>query len=171
MTVPPNSNQGRESFQLPASGPSNVLEYQASGLPFVTQSTAPSAGTTWQLKFPFVTKFFVVKNNGAGTLGVGFTANGALGTNKFTVAPSSSFQGDIRVMDLFFTTTVGAAPVFEVIAGLTQIPRKNFFILTGSMTAFSGTVAQQIALGNKGFGYGPDGASGGMGQGGGGGLG
>jgi len=164
MIVPPNINQGHEAFQTPASGPSNVLEYQASGLPFVTQSTAPAAGTTWQLKFPFVTKFFNIKNNGAGTLGVGFTANGTLGTNKFTIAPSSSFQGDIRVMDLFFTTAAGAAPVFEVVAGLTQIPRRNYYVLTGSLTAFSGTQAQLLPLGNKGFGYGPDGPSGGIGN-------
>lgn len=153
MTVPPNPLQGREASQWPASGPSNVLEYQASGLPFVTQSTAPAAGSTSKIEFPFVTKFITVKNNGAGTLAFGFTSAGTLGSNKYTVPPSGSWQGDIRVMDLFVTTTVGAAPTYEVLAGLTQIPRRNFFILTGSLTAFSGTQAQLLPLGGRGFGY------------------
>lgn len=153
MTVPPNPLQGHESFQYPAPGASSVLEYQASGLPFVTQSIAPSAGTATKIEFPFVTKFLTIKNNGAGSLGVGFTANGVLGTNLMSLPPSGSWTGDIRVADIFFTTTAGSAPTFELIAGLTQIPRRNWYILTGSLTAFSGTVEQQTALGNRGFGY------------------
>jgi hypothetical protein len=153
MVRPPNPNQSHESFQYPPPGPSSVLEYQASGLPYVTQSTAPTAGTGSKVEFPFVTKFITVKNNGAGTLGVGFTENGVLGTNRFTLPPSGSWTGDIRVADIFFTTTAGSPPIYEVVAGLTQIPRRNWYILTGSLVAFSGTVAQQQAVGNRGFGY------------------
>lgn len=153
MTIPPNPLQGREASQWPASGPNNVLEYQASGLPFITQSTAPAAGAASKIEFPFVTKFLTIKNNGAGTLAFGFTSNGALGSNRFTVPPSGSWQGDIRVADLYVTTTAGSAPVYEVLAGLTQIPRRSFYVLTGSLTIFSGTQAQILPLGGRGLGY------------------
>lgn len=159
MTVPPNVNQGHESFQYPPPGPSSVLEYQASGLPFVTQSVVVTGSVT-QLQFPFVTKFIFVKNNSGGTLGFGFTSLGAQGSNKITLAPSGTWTGDIRVMDLFLTVSAGGNTTYEVLAGLTQIPRRNFFVLTGSLTYFSGTVAQQTAVGNKGFGYGPFGGLG-----------
>lgn len=143
---------GPFSFQYPAPGMSNVLEYQASGLPFVTQSTA-STSTVSRVHFPFVTKFFTVKNNGAGTLNVGFTEAGVLGTNKFSVPASSSYTGEIRVIDLF-VIGAGATATFEIIAGLTQIPDKNFLVLTGSHVGFSASsdAIKQAAF-NKGFGY------------------
>ena len=78
-----------------------------------------------------MTKFFFVRNIGAIPLNVGFTANGVLGSNKFTLLTSQSFQGDIRVKDLFLASS-GAAS-FEVVAGLTGIQRKNFPVLTGSL--------------------------------------
>jgi len=149
---PLNPNQGHESFQYPSPGPSSVLEYQASGLPYVTQSDA-TGGVASKIEFPFVTKFFTVKNNGADDLYVGFTENGVLGTNKFTIVPSASYTGDIRIADLFLSAPTTTAS-YEVIAGLTQIPRKNWFILTGALNGFSGSVgANQITYGQKGFGY------------------
>ena len=132
------------------SGQHNAAEYQASGLPFVTQSAtsgSPIEATT--IEFPFVTKFFFVRNIGAIPLNVGFTANGVLGSNKFTLLTSQSFQGDIRVRDLFLASS-GAAS-FEVVAGLTGIQRKNFPVLTGSLNIFSGSA--QETLGFNGFGY------------------
>jgi len=147
MVRPPNPNQGHESFQYPSPGPSSVLEYQASGLPYVTQSVATTDAT--KIEFPFVTKFFTVKNNGADDLCVGFTENGVLGSNKLTITPSSSYTGDIRVADLFLAAPNSTA-TYEVVAGLTQIPRKNWFILTGALNGFSGS---QITYGTRGFGY------------------
>ncbi len=135
-------------FQYPPPGPSNVLEYQASGLPFVTQSTAVTSSVA-TVNFPFVTRFFTIKNIGAGYLNVGFTVNGVQGTNKFSLAPSGSYTADIRVMDLFLIGS-NANTSFELIAGLTQIPRKNFFILTGALNGFSGS---QEDYGFRGFGY------------------
>lgn len=151
MVRPPNPLQGHESFQYPSPGPSSVLEYQASGLPYVTQSTATTAAS--KVELPFVSKFFTVKNNGAGVLQVGFTENGVLGSNKFSIPSGSSFTGDIRTADLFFASDTGTV-TYELIAGLTQIPRRNWFILTGALNGFSGSVgANQITYGNKGFGY------------------
>lgn len=135
------------TFQLQPPGPSNVLEYQASGLPFATAETTVSASVT-NVSFPFVTKFFCVKNTSGSDITVGFTENGTLGTNNFTVAAGESHQFDIRVIDLYFTA--GAALDFEVVAGLTQIPRRNFYVLTGALNGFSGS---QIPHQLKGFGY------------------
>jgi len=147
MIVPPNPNQGHESFQYPAPGASSVLEYQASGLPYVTQSVATTTPT--KVELPFVTKFFTVKNNGASELVVGYTYAGVLGSNRFTIPALSSYTGEIRVADIFFVTDTGTA-TYELIAGLTQIPRKNWYILTGSLVGFSGS---QETYGMRGFGY------------------
>ena len=155
MVRPPNSLQGHESFQLPAPGPSSVLEYQAAGLPYVTQSVSPAIGVFTTVELPFVSSFFTFKNNGTGTLGVGFTAAGVLGTNVITLPPSGTYTGDIRLADIFFTTIAGDVGDYELIVGLTQIPRKNWFVLTGALTGFSGSGAEngQQAYGFKGFGY------------------
>lgn len=133
------------------SGQHNAAEYQASGLPFVTQSATNASPTTVStIEFPFVTKFFFIRNVGANPLNVGFTRNGVLGTNKFTLLTSQSFQGDIRVKDLFVCSTGGSTNV-EVVAGLTGIARKNFPVLTGSLNVYSGSAQEE--LGFNGFGY------------------
>jgi len=148
MTVPPNLLQGHETFRYYKAGQQSVAEYMASGLPYATQSTAV-AGTPAKIEFPFVTKFFTVKNNGSGDIFVGFTENGVLSTNRFSIPESGSFSGDIRVMDLFIEASAGTGS-FEVIAGLTGILRRDFFVLTGSFVGFSGS---QELFGYRGFGY------------------
>jgi len=147
MTVPPNPLQAHETFQYRKAGQASVLEYMASGLPYVTQS---SVGTTPEkIEFPFVTKFFTVKNTSANDLHVGFTENGVQGTNRFTLSTSESFTGDIRIRDLYLQSAGGTAD-FEIIAGLTGILRRDFFILTGSFVGFSGS---QQDFGYRAFGY------------------
>lgn len=148
MTIPPNSLQGHETFQYYKAGQASVLEYMASGLPYATQSTA-AAGTPSKTEFPFVTKFFTIKNNGPGSINIGFTQNGVLGTNYFTLPESGSFSGDIRIIDLFVDAQSGTGS-YEIVAGLTGILRRDFFILTGSFVGFSGS---QALFGYKGFGY------------------
>lgn len=148
MTVPPNPLQGHETFRYWKSGQFSALEYMASGLPYATQS-AVTSGTAAKIEFPFVTKFFTIKNNGAGTLFVGFTENGVEGTNRFSLPPSGSFTGDIRLKDLWFETD-GGTTSFEVVAGLTGILRRDFLNLTGSFVGYSGS---QETEGYKGFGY------------------
>lgn len=138
------------SFQQRPSGPNNVAEYQASGLPFVTQSSTPaSANVPGHVSFPFVSKFFEVTNTGTAYLDVGFTANGVLGSNKLRLAPSGSFAGDLRVTDLYFYAGGSAAP-FQVVAGLTGIPAISYYVLTGALNVFSGS---QEDYGLKGLGY------------------
>lgn len=148
MTIPPNPFQAHETFQYNKAGQASVLEYMASGLPFATQSSA-TAGTPAKVEFPFVTKFFTVKNSGASDIFIGFTENGVLGTNRFSLAADESFSGDIRVKDLWIESSAGTT-TFEVVAGLTGILRRDFFNLTGSFVGFSGS---QETQGYKGFGY------------------
>lgn len=129
-------------FQYPSSGQNNVAEYQASGLPYVTHSQV-AAGTVNQISFPFVVNGFNIKNNSSGILRVGFTRNGVLGTNYFSLPVSASFESKIRITDLFVTAEAGTL-VYEVVAGLTSIVPTNFFILTGSYVGFSGSTISPI---------------------------
>jgi hypothetical protein len=118
------------SFNYPQSGLNNVAEYQASGLPYVTQSVATTGISS--VEFPYVTNFFTVKNVSGQALEVGFTTAGLQGSNKFTVLPSSSISFTIRCRTLFVRSVVGS-PTYEVVAGLTTIPRERFPALTQSL--------------------------------------
>lgn len=129
-------------FQYPSSGQNNVAEYQASGLPYVTHSQV-AAGTVTQIAFPFVTNFISIKNNSNGILKIGFTENGVINNNYFSLPVSGAFEGRIRVVDLFVTTDSGTV-TYEVLAGLTSVVRNNFFILTGSYSGFSGSLSDQV---------------------------
>lgn len=131
-------------------GPNNAAEYQASGLPYVTQSAATTS--PFNIQFPFVTNELTVKNNTAGILRVGFTENGVNGTNYFTLPVSGSYNGRLRVTDIFIRSDAGTVN-YEVVAGLTGIPRQEFYILTGALNVFSGSEAQILQYGLKGLGY------------------
>lgn len=102
-----------------------------------------AAGTVNQISFPFVVNVFNIKNNSSGTLRVGFTRNGVLGTNYFSLPVSGAFEAKIRITDLFVTAEAGTLD-YEVVAGLTSIVPTNFFILTGSYVGFSGSTISPI---------------------------
>jgi hypothetical protein len=131
-------------------GPNNVGEYQASGLPYVTQSAVTTS--PFNIQFPFVTNELTVKNNSDGTLRVGFTQNGVNGSNFFTLPVSGAYSGKLRVTDLFVRSETGTLTC-EVVAGLTTIPRQEFYILTGALNVFSGSEQQILDYGLKGLGY------------------
>lgn len=119
------------SFQYPGPGPASTAEYMASGLPWVTSSTAVS-GTVRRIDFPYVTSFFSIKNSSpSGNLVVGFTRSGTLGSNNFSLTPSMSFGADFRVKSIFLTAVSGTVN-FEMLAGLTVIQTHKFPELTGS---------------------------------------
>lgn len=125
------------TYQPPGSGQGNVAEYMVSGLPWVTQSLATTTPT--KIEFPFLTIDFTVQNTGAENLFVGFTENGVLGSNKFTVAPSGSFTGHYRLKDLFLVAE-STSTSYEVIAGLTTVTNRSFPTLTGSAVYNSSSV-------------------------------
>lgn len=117
------------TYQPPASGQGNVAEYMVSGLPWVTQSLATTTPT--KIEFPFLTINFTIQNTGADKLFVGWTENGVLGSNKFTVAPSGSVSCNFRLKDLFLVAE-NSSTTYEVIAGLTTVSNRSFPTLTGS---------------------------------------
>lgn len=121
----------------PTNGINHTPSYQTSGIPYVTSSAANEVpdGSAVELTFPYVTKFFKVKNiDPDHSLRVGFTAHGVNATetaNYFTLAAGvSSDVLEIRCKSLFFAG-VGGTSGFEVIAGLTPI---SYTQLTGSNT-------------------------------------
>lgn len=119
------------SFQYPGPGANATAEYMASGLPWVSASTTTS-GSVKRIDFPYVTSFFSIKHaGGAGSLTVGFTVSGTLGSNNFTLAASGAFAADMRIKTLFLTATSGTVN-FELVAGLTVIQPHRFPTLTGS---------------------------------------
>jgi len=132
-------------------GPNNVAEYQASGLPYVTQSVA-TAGSVSNVQFPFVTNEITVKNNSDGVLKIAFTANGLAGSNFFTLPVSGSYGGRLRVTDIYLSAQAGSV-TYEVVAGLTTIPRRDYYLLTGALNVFSGSDAQILQYENRGLGY------------------
>ncbi len=106
----------------------SVADYQISGIPWATGSL--SINGIVKVKFPSVSKFFVVRNTGASNIRVGFTRDGVFTTNHFfTVVVSGTQQFDLRVRDLYFSGTGGTIDMF---AGLTQIAYCFYPNLTGA---------------------------------------
>jgi hypothetical protein len=121
------------SLNNPVLGEGYVPAYQISAVPFVTASQV-ALGEVDQIDFPTVTRFITVKNFTASTaIAVGFTQNGLkpANANFITLSGSDSFSGEIRTSALFVSGAVGTAS-YQVIAGLTNIPVKNFLTVTGS---------------------------------------
>ena len=144
------------STNWPKAGINHVPSYQQSGIPYVTRSAVnevpnSTSGNVIHVSFPFVTRFFTVKCNGAsGTtnanLRFGFTKNGVLGAkgthhvtgtnnNYFVVKQNTDTPRlEIRCTDLYFAGD-GATSTFEVVAGLTTIPSTA---MTGSLSGSNG---------------------------------
>jgi len=112
-------------MQWPEPGYNHMPAYQVSGLPYVTSSTAAS-GNPVCLQFPYVTKDFTISATGGATT-FAFTANGLVGTNKFTVPSGQTVTFDFRVKEMWITGST-----FSLAAGLTGIPTASVPTLTGS---------------------------------------
>jgi len=150
------------SFNHPKAGANSVPAYQMSGIPFVTSSAATevpradnASPTPIQVDFPFVTKNVKVRNIGAGSLRVAFSALGSitpgqgtkhasLTSNYFVIPPTDPDGGDnsivefdVRCKSIFFTSEI-ATTGFSLFAGLTRIDISQFPVLTGSVTSFEG---------------------------------
>jgi len=98
----------------------NVGSYQVSGKPFVSGGIDATATIdTFEVAFPKVTRWVIIKNNTDELLKVGFSAAGvASGSNYFTVHSGSvSPRLELKLTAVFLT---GSSDV-DVIAGLTFI--------------------------------------------------
>ena len=115
-------------------GEGYVPAYQISSTPFITSSII-ALGATARVNFDTVTRFFTVKNNGAATsvIAVAFTQNGlkTANSNFFVLSGTETFTSEIRTDRLFISGVAGSSS-FSILAGLTQVPVKNFYIITGS---------------------------------------
>lgn len=117
------SDSGKQWYQ-PTAGIGSTGAYQASAIPFVTGSLSISATVVKEISFPQVTKFVVIKNDHDNDLRVGFSQNGIVGTNYFTLAKGESFSAEFRITKLFLRgdSDISAA---TVVAGLTTITSDN----------------------------------------------
>jgi len=126
------------SLNYPKPGANHVPSFQISGLPFVTRSAQNEITTTpLRIRIPYVTRFFVIGNNSAGDLRVGFTENGTKGAetaNYFTVKPftSGALRYEIRCKELWFMADSGQASGFELLAGLSSVESTQFPVLSGT---------------------------------------
>jgi len=112
-------------MQWPQPGFNFTPAYQISGLPYVTSSTATGAPS--KIEFPYVTKFITIRADGA-AIQIGFTANGTLNSNHFTVGNNEVLTMEVRVKEMYVSGTSD----FHVIAGLTGIPTASIPTLTSS---------------------------------------
>lgn len=115
-------------------GEGYVPAYQISSTPFITSSLV-AFGETVRVNFDTVTRFFTVKNNGATTsvVAIAFTENGlkTANSNFFVLSGSETFTAEIRTDRIFISGSAGSSNV-SILAGLTQVPVKNFYTITGS---------------------------------------
>lgn len=113
------------SYLKPGIG--NSASYQVSAIPWVSSSIAPPLGSSvTTFNFPYVTRFFTVKNINPTDvpLRVGFSENGVINTeNYFVLYPGESYSGELKVIDLHFMGHSDEQVAFSVIAGLTNINR------------------------------------------------
>ena len=136
---------------------SSADEYECSGTPFVTGTNGVVDLTTsvQKISFPRVTRWVQIWNHTttvAHAMKVGFSANGVKGTaghcsGSTWTSPESHFiyvaggtQGmnttgrlELRCTELFVAATTSDRVNFTVLAGLTNIPPKNMFKMTGSV--------------------------------------
>lgn len=120
-------------MQYPSPGFNDVPAYLASGLPYVTASSATT--TPVKISFPYITKFITIRS--AGALDVGFTNLGVSGVNHYSMANGNFLTFEVRVKEIYLRNHTGGGTVdFHIIAGLTGIPTASIPTLTGSY-AFS----------------------------------
>lgn len=117
-----------------------VSEYQSSGVPFVTASASSELSTTpICVKFPYVTRWVQVINTdsvASHDLRFGFTQNGVSGTVSANYVVlngnTSTDRLEVKCTELWLRRNVNTNTSFAVVAGLTNVPINQFFVLTGS---------------------------------------
>lgn len=119
--------------QWVASNHNNVDEYVGSAWPCVKRLTIAGDGAITKVEFPTVTQFITFLNREQApaserTLLVAFRADG-FEPNKdyFTVRPGEKIEKlPIKCKELWLKTSDGTTITLEIVAGVTNIPRKNF---------------------------------------------
>jgi len=114
-----------------------VSEYQASSVPYVSSSHSLTDTTVAQFAFPYVTRHITVFNSGSTAVRVGFTENGVdsnpLANYMILAGDSQTPRLELKCDKIFVRKDEGIAPsVVSVVAGITNIPKNQFFAMTGS---------------------------------------
>ena len=115
-------------YYTPQNGLGSVGSYQISGIPWASSSVAPvNSAEPLQIDFELVTRFIVVKNTNptSANLRVGFSANGIKTDNYFLLGKGESFEGSLRVTQLFLLSDGASQVSASVIAGLTGVNASN----------------------------------------------
>tara|TARA_R100000152_G_C6768241_1_gene193685 strand:+ start:42 stop:446 length:405 start_codon:yes stop_codon:yes gene_type:complete len=105
-------------------GLNNVGSYQSSGIPFATGSVNCTTATV--IRFPYVTRWVVVTNNGTTNAKIGFSELGVHGgSNYFEIGKAGgadltqvSPRLELKLTELW----VSGSDKITVVAGLTNIP-------------------------------------------------
>ena len=132
-------------------GANFVPAYEVSGVPYVTSSNENELHSIpIRVKFPYVTRFFVVHNTSDNWIRVGFTENGVTGTtgqvggaNNFLLVSGNQTTDrlEIRCKEIWFCNDTDPSPSsFSVLAGLTGIEAGQFPVLTGTLTGSDNNV-------------------------------
>ena len=124
------------SINWPANGEYATPAYQISALPYVTSSVI-SVGQVHVYEFPYVSRFINIVNRGSNSgdkIAIGFTSNGLKSStgNFFTLEQKETIREEIRTTTLFVSCSAGTSVDYQMFCGLTNIPSKNFLIITGS---------------------------------------
>ncbi len=122
------------SLAWPQNGEYCVPSYQVSALPYLSSSVI-SSGSVHSYKFPYVTRFVNVVNRGANVvdkIALAFTENGFNTGNYITLDQGVSINQEVRTTVLYLSCSGGTSVDYQVFCGLTNIPTKNFLLITGS---------------------------------------
>ncbi len=99
-------------------------EYTVSGVPFCTSSICTGVrrivfGDETIMTGSFITQWFVVTNESAAALRVGFTQRGLTTTSNYIeIEQDESVSAELRVKELWLS---GSGNTFQLLAGLTGI--------------------------------------------------
>lgn len=118
--------------------PNFVPNYQLSGIPFVTSSSALGTSPV-EIEFPFATKSVKVTNTGAQPIRFGFSAHGVNETEgsfyylipKADAGTMPTVDFDVRCKSVFLRSDSGTSG-FALYAALTPVGSGSFPIITGS---------------------------------------
>ena len=124
------------SINWPANGEYATPAYQISALPYLSSSII-SQGQIHKYEFPYVTKFINIVNRGSlasDKIALAFTERGLQSTvaNYITLDQGDTVHEEIRTTVLFISCSAGSTVDYQVFCGLTNIPARNFLLLTGS---------------------------------------
>lgn len=122
------------SIHWPNNGEYSVPSYQMSALPYLTSSLI-SQGQIHTYDFTLVTRFINVANRGSvgsDKIALAFTERGFTTGNYITLDQGDTVHEEIRTTKLFISCSAGSSVDYQIFCGLTNIPEKQFLILSAS---------------------------------------